>query len=68
MQLAVPVEEANWPAAQPIQLVDTEAPVDVRYNPLEHDVHDVDPGTVANLPAAQPIQLVETEAPVVVRY
>jgi hypothetical protein len=51
-----------------MQLVDTEAPVDVRYSPVAHDVHDIDPGAVAYLPAAQPMQLVDTEAPVVVRY
>jgi hypothetical protein len=68
VQLDVPVADANWPAAQPKQLVEVDAPVDARYSPVAHDAHDVDPEVVAYLPAAQPMQLVETEAPVVVRY
>ena len=62
----VPVEVAYLPAAQPIQLVDSDAPVVVKA--AAHAVHAKVPVEVAYLPAARPIQLVGSGAPVVVKY
>ncbi len=47
-----------------MQLVDTDAPVAVRYRPAAQLVQALLPVAKAYWPAAQPMQLVDTEAPV----
>ena len=51
--VTVPVATAYCPVAQPMQHVETDAPVVVRYWPEAHDVHAVKPVVAVCLPAAQ---------------
>ena len=54
-----PVTDEYSPVAQPMQLVDADAPVVVRYWPAAHAVHVIVPVATAYCPVAHAVHIIE---------